>query len=53
MENNNEISVSMSAAQTPIPDNNIASDDKDKTLNKLQKLQLLIKKESSLKELCK
>ena len=35
-------------AQTPI--NN---DKNDKTFNKLRELQILLKKESSLKELCK
>lgn len=53
MENNNEVSTLTNKAQAPTPGDNITSDDKDKTLNKLQKLQLLIKKESSLKELCK
>ncbi len=39
--------------QNSINNNKIISSNKDKTFNKLRKLQKLIKKEAALKELCK
>ena len=48
----NENSSLNNIPQAPTPLGDLSSIDKDKTLNKLRSLQLLIKKESSLKELC-
>ena len=53
MDKVNENSSMNNIPQAPTPLSNLPSIDKDKTLNKLRNLQLLIKKESSLKELCK
>ena len=40
-------------SETPKTPKNVISNDRDKTFNRLRELQILLKKESSLKELCK
>ena len=52
MENTNEIPSSENMSQAQNITKNISSDN-DKALNRLHNLQILIKKEACLKELCK